>query len=61
MWISVIRPLNELYKMLPAKDFGPLALKAVRQKSVEMGWVRVSCNKGVNRMNMLLHGVEADD
>ena len=23
---SVIRPLNELYGMLPAKDFGPLAL-----------------------------------
>ncbi len=47
---SVIRPLNELYGMLPAKDFGPLALKAVRQKFVELGWVRVSCNKGVNRI-----------
>ena len=23
---SVIKPLNELYGMLPAKDFGPLAL-----------------------------------
>jgi integrase len=47
---SVIRPLNELYGRLPAKDFGPLALKAVRQKFVELGWVRVSCNKGVNRI-----------
>ena len=47
---SVIRPLNELFGMLPAKDFGPLALKAVRQKFVELGWARVSCNKGVNRI-----------
>jgi len=27
---SVIRPLNEMYGMTPAKDFGPLAMKAVR-------------------------------
>lgn len=47
---SVMRPLNELYGMLPAKDFGPLALKAVRQRFVELGWVRVSCTKGVNRI-----------
>jgi hypothetical protein len=47
---SVVRPLNELYGMLPAKDFGPLALKAVRQRFVEAGWVRESCNKGVNRI-----------
>ncbi len=36
--------------MLPAKDFGPLTLKAVRQEFVELGWVRVSCNKGLNRI-----------
>jgi hypothetical protein len=47
---AVIRPLNELYGLFPAKDFGPLALKAVRQKFVDLGWVRVSCNKGVNRI-----------
>ncbi len=34
---AVIRPLNELYGLLPAKDFGPLALKAVRQKFVDRG------------------------
>jgi hypothetical protein len=30
-------------------EFGPLALKAVRQKFVEAGWVRNSCNSGVIR------------
>ena len=32
---SCLRILRELYGMLPAKDFGPLALKAVRAKMVE--------------------------
>ena len=31
---SCLRILRELYGMLPAKDFGPLALKAVRAKMV---------------------------
>jgi hypothetical protein len=35
---SVTRPLKELYGMLPAKDFGPLCMKAVRTKMVESGW-----------------------
>src|SRR5262245_40183401 len=32
---SALRPLRQLYGRTPAKDFGPLALKAVRQKMVE--------------------------
>lgn len=56
---SVIRFLNELYGMVPAKDFGPLALKAVRQKFVDAGWVRRSCNQGVNRIRHIFkHAVE---
>ena len=37
---STVRPLNQLYGMIPAKDFGPSALKAVREKFIEFGWVR---------------------
>ena len=44
---SVIRPLNELYGMLPAKDFGPLALKAVRVKLVECGCRKTFKNSGL--------------
>ncbi len=50
---SVIRPLNELYGLLPAKDFGPLALKAVRSKMVESGWCRNSVNSGLNRIRRI--------
>jgi len=32
---SCLRLLRELYGMMPARDFGPLALKAVRAKMVE--------------------------
>lgn len=50
---TVIRPLNELYGLLPAKDFGPLALKAVRSKMVESGWCRNSVNSGLNRIRRI--------
>jgi hypothetical protein len=35
----VCRAVRELYGMAPAADFGPLALKAVRQRFVEAGGV----------------------
>ncbi len=50
---SVIRPLNEMYGMTPAKDFGPLAMKAVRVKMVELGWVRNTINSGMNRIRRI--------
>lgn len=50
---SVIRPLNDLYGMLPAKDFGPLALKVVRVKMVELGWTRGTINAGMSRIRRI--------
>lgn len=62
---SAIRPLRELYGMTPAKDFGPLALKAVRQKMIESGgtrkrpWCRSFINKSIGRIRRIFrHGVE---
>jgi integrase len=40
-----LRPLKELYGHTPAKDFGPLALKAVRQAYVEAGLCRNEVNR----------------
>ncbi len=54
---SVISPLNEMYGMLPAKDFGPLALKAVRAKMVELSWVRNTINSGMNRIRRIFKHV----
>jgi hypothetical protein len=37
---SSLRPLRKIYEALPAADFGPLALKAVREWMVEAGLSR---------------------
>ena len=52
-------PLVKLYGFTPVDEFGPLALKAVRQHFIQTGWVRESCNKGVNRIRLVFKwGVE---
>jgi len=58
---STVRPLNELYGMIPAKDFGPLSLKAVREKFIEFGWVRSSVNAGVNRIRRVFKYAVANE
>jgi integrase len=46
----VCRAVRELYGMTPAADFGPLALKAVRQRFVAAGWCRRSVNQQIERV-----------
>ena len=58
---SVMRPLNELYGMLPAKDFGPLALKAVRVKLVECGWTRGTVNASMSRIRRIFKHAIANE
>lgn len=56
---SAIRPLRELYGLAPAKDFGPLALKAVRQAMIDRGWCRTFINKSMGRIRRVFrHAVE---
>lgn len=47
---SATRPVRELFAMLPARDFGPLHLKAVQVRFVAEGWSRGFCNKSANRV-----------
>jgi integrase len=47
---QALKPLKELYGPTPAKDFGPLAMTAVRQRMVERGWCRSYVNKQVSRL-----------
>src|SRR5688500_3728919 len=42
-----IKPLKELYGTTPAADFGPLALKAVRQKLIDANLCRTTINQRV--------------
>ncbi len=58
---SVMRPLNELYGMLPANDFGPLALKAVRVKLVECGWTRSTVNDSMSRIRRIFKHAIANE
>lgn len=58
---SIIRPLNELYGMLPANDFGPLALKAVRVKMVEAGWCRDTVNAAMSRIRRIFKHAIANE
>lgn len=57
---SAVRSLVELYPDLPANDFGPIALKAVRQRMIDGGTMcRSFINKSIGRIRrMFRHGVE---
>ena len=48
-----IGPLRKLYAECRAVEFGPLALQAVRQRMIEMGWCRKSVNSMVNRIKAI--------
>lgn len=50
---SAIKPLRELYADSRAADFGPLALKAVRQRMIELGWSRTTVNQAVSRVKQV--------
>ena len=47
---DAVRPLVRLYDRTRASDFGPLALKAVRQEMIGSGWARSYINKNVRRI-----------
>jgi hypothetical protein len=45
--------LKELYGLEPARDFGPLKLKAVRQKMISKGLGRTTINKYVDNLKRM--------
>ncbi len=47
---QALRPLKELYSQTPAAQFGPRALKAVRQRMLDKGWARTTINKQIGRI-----------
>jgi hypothetical protein len=47
---AALRPLRKLYALTPARDFGPLALRAVRDEMVRSGLARTSVNDRINRI-----------
>ena len=49
-YLSVARPLRHLYGRTYVRDFGPVALKAVRNWMVAAGWARSSINRQISRV-----------
>ena len=47
---SAMRPVRELFGLIPARDLTPLCLKAAQQKYVDAGWSRGFANKSTNRI-----------
>ena len=56
---DAIKPVRELYSRIAVRDFGPLALKAVRQRMIDHGLCRKHINQRVNRVRRVFKwGVE---
>ena len=48
-----LRYVREIYSNMPAAEFGPLALKAIRKRFVDAGWCRNLVNQRVNRVRRI--------
>ncbi len=57
----VIRDLRETYAGLPAADFSPLCLKAVRQRMIDAGLVRTVINQRVGRVKRIFKWAAAEE
>jgi len=58
---DALRPLRRLYGSTPACEFGPKALKAVRQSMVDQGLCRTLINRRVNRIRRLFKWAVAEE
>ncbi len=58
---AVIRHLKALYGPTPAAEFGPLALKAVRQRMVDAGWSRNVINQGLSFLRGIFRWAAAEE
>lgn len=56
---QAMKPLRALYGSSSVEDFGPLRLKAVRNKYLEKGWSRKTINQQIGRLKRIFKwGVE---
>lgn len=56
---DAVTPVRELYSRTMVIEFGPLALKTVRQRMVDKGYCRTEVNRRVNRIRRVFRwGVE---
>ncbi|MGD0089103.1 MAG: site-specific integrase [Planctomycetota bacterium] len=58
---QVIKLLKGMYGGRKVTDFGPLALKAVREQMIQMEWVRGHINKQVGRLKLIFRWGVAEE
>jgi integrase len=58
---TACRFVRELYGLTPAAEFGPLALKAVRQKFIGESWCRKTVNARVERIRRIFKWAVAEE
>src|SRR5262249_48996174 len=56
-----IRTIRELYGTTPAREFGPLALKAVREQMVEAGLARLEVSRRVHLARRICRWAAGDE
>ncbi len=56
-----VRPLTQLYGRSNAAEFGPKAMKVVRQAMVDKGWCRRQVNHQVNRIKRMFKWAVAEE
>jgi integrase len=49
---QALRPLKKLYGETPAENFGPLAIAAMQEHMIKLGWCRTNINKQIVRIRM---------
>jgi len=59
--MHAIRPLKAMFGLAPAREFGPKALKAVRQSMIEADLCRRQINKRVNRIRRVFQWAVSEE
>jgi integrase len=58
---TACRVVRELYGTVPAPEFGPLALKAVRERFIAAGWSRKTVNARIERVRRVFRWAVAEE
>jgi integrase len=58
---SMLAVVRQLYGKTPATDFGPLALKACREKMIKKGWSRSYTNAQVDRLRRMFRWAASEE
>lgn len=58
---QAMKRLRRLYGLTVAAEFGPLALKTVRQTMIQDGYVRTSINKNIDRIKQMFRWATAEE